>query len=836
MRLKKLAAFLIAVAAAALLCVAGTVAVYSEDTAPQNSHDHSGWTEWTSDNSLPTESGNYYLTGSVTYTTNMWIDIKSGNTVNICLNGNSITFTKSAGYYRVLSGAALNIYDCVDECGTVTGSSRAPIQTSGNTTLYNGNIVCGNGDGITVSSGGDLTIKGGHISGSKYGVLANDDANITMTGGTVDGGNVGIWSHSMHISGGTVFGDEYGIHSFGPLTVSGDVKISGNEHAIGHSRGGELIIEGGTIESSNDQGRPTITISSGSYVEISGGVIKGDYCITTMSDIVLSGTPTIEAVSASFDLSTYNSTEPKLIITEKLDSDVCYSVRTDCLYSRGFYVFTDSSDTDFNVLANFETSPELKTYNGGYIIIKKSNGQLALAQNIYTVTYDGGEHGEGEIEAASEPNGTNAVLSSEKFTRTGHIQTGWAIIDGGEKVYDFGDTYSDNADITLYPAWTACDHSSETPKWTNDENGGTHSRICEYCGATVNENHNFGDWAECEDGETHIRTCVDCKATETKEHIFNDWTECEDGKTHIRTCADCKATETKEHIFNDWTDCEDGKTHIRTCSACKAEETASHTEGEGEVTKEATDTEDGEMTYKCKDCGYVMRTEPIPAASGNTPVPPIDQPPVTDPDTDTDAGNVNVDSNSGENAPRVSIDGETAQKLEEEVMTERLTEEEREAVANGADLDIILSVEDAGNTVPAEDKQAAETVMADNGYVIGQYLNIDLLKLINGELSGRITRLNTPISITIEIPDGLRGENRAFAIVRVHDGKAEILEDQDNDPNTITILTDKFSTYAIVYQDNAGTADDNPNTGAVLIAAPFIAAAAAVILSKKRKH
>lgn len=40
-------------------------------------------------------------------------------------------------------------------------------------------------------------------------------------------------------------------------------------------------------------------------------------------------------------------------------------------------------------------------------------------------------------------------------------------------------------------------------------------------------------------------------------------------------------------------------------------------------------------------------------------------------------------------------------------------------------------------------------------------------------------------------------------MVRVHDGKAELLTDLDNEADTITIETDRFSTYAIVWQDVA---------------------------------
>ena len=227
-------------------------------------------------------------------------------------------------------------------------------------------------------------------------------------------------------------------------------------------------------------------------------------------------------------------------------------------------------------------------------------------------------------------------------------------------------------------------------------------------------------------------------------------------------------------------------------------------------------------------------TPPVTTSELSTTTPPA----TAEPDAlvDPNAGNIIVDSNSGDNAPDVSIDSETVNRLKEEIIAQHLTVEEKAAVENGADLEIILFVEDAGNTVPPQDKQAAETVITDTPYAIGQYLNIDMLKLINGQQVGKITELGTPISVTIEVPETLRGENRAYAIVRVHDGAAEILEDQDNDQNTITILTDRFSTYAIVYHDTENTDDNNLNTGVVLLIAPFIAAAAGVIVSRKRKY
>ena len=39
------------------------------------------------------------------------------------------------------------------------------------------------------------------------------------------------------------------------------------------------------------------------------------------------------------------------------------------------------------------------------------------------------------------------------------------------------------------------------------------------------------------------------------------------------------------------------------------------------------------------------------------------------------------------------------------------------------------------------------------------------------------------------------------SVIRVHDGKAEKLETDENEDGTLTFKTDKFSTYALAYED-----------------------------------
>ena len=85
----------------------------------------------------------------------------------------------------------------------------------------------------------------------------------------------------------------------------------------------------------------------------------------------------------------------------------------------------------------------------------------------YTVTYAPGANGTGTASTATKLEGTPLTLAGESFTRTGYKQTGWAAVDGGEKVYALGAIYENDEAITLYPVWTANQYTV-----TLDSNGG----------------------------------------------------------------------------------------------------------------------------------------------------------------------------------------------------------------------------------------------------------------------------------------------------------------------------------------------------------------------------
>ena len=177
-------------------------------------------------------------------------------------------------------------------------------------------------------------------------------------------------------------------------------------------------------------------------------------------------------------------------------------------------------------------------------------------------------------------------------------------------------------------------------------------------------------------------------------------------------------------------------------------------------------------------------------------------------------GSVTPEVKPGANAPATDISTPA-----EELKDMLLTDEEKQQVQNGTNIRIVLEVQDAGNTVSSSDKEAVAQAL--NGFTVGQYLNIDLYKLAEAERTD-IHETAKKIKIVIAVPEALRNadssKTRTFAVVRVHDGRAELLADLDGSADTITIETDRFSTYAIVYQDTANggggnNGNDNNNGG-----------------------
>lgn len=170
------------------------------------------------------------------------------------------------------------------------------------------------------------------------------------------------------------------------------------------------------------------------------------------------------------------------------------------------------------------------------------------------------------------------------------------------------------------------------------------------------------------------------------------------------------------------------------------------------------------------------------------------------------SGSLDAKAESGLGAPEVTVD-------EQEMRNTLITEEDRKALAEGKKIDYLLHVENENAPEVSEDeKTAIKNILAKEKYnfTVGQYLDISLTRSINNGGAVEVKETARPLTLTIHVlPELMKAAVEAaeppqFIVIRMHNGEATILKDLDADPNTITISTDLFSTYAIAYRNPLG--------------------------------
>lgn len=77
------------------------------------------------------------------------------------------------------------------------------------------------------------------------------------------------------------------------------------------------------------------------------------------------------------------------------------------------------------------------------------------AQIVYTIEYLSGNDVSATIVADKKAWGDILTLKGKEvaFERDGYIHDGWSLTDGGPIAYNFGDSYSQDKDLVLYPHW-----------------------------------------------------------------------------------------------------------------------------------------------------------------------------------------------------------------------------------------------------------------------------------------------------------------------------------------------------------------------------------------------
>ena len=335
--------FVLCVAIVLAVSLPGSTAFAAEGEPEATVHDHNDrtWTELTADGGT-LQSGNYYLAGDVTLTTDITIAVNA--TVTLCLNGYTLTGARTNAVITFNEGVDFTLEDCSADAsapagrGVITGgigfldeySARhgGGVYISGNSTFtMNGGTISGNtatfGGGVGVDNDGTFTMNGGTISGNTAnfdgGGVELVNGTFTMTGGTISGNSAYDWGGGVYVrnnstftmEGGTIsdntaktFGGgvyvAYGTFNMSGGTISGNTAQSGG--GVGVDNYGTFTMNGGTISDNTANygggvyaryGTFTLkggTISDNVATRNGGGIYCGSGCSLTLnSSSVITG-------------------------------------------------------------------------------------------------------------------------------------------------------------------------------------------------------------------------------------------------------------------------------------------------------------------------------------------------------------------------------------------------------------------------------------------------------------------------------------------------------------------------------------------------------------------
>ncbi len=195
-------------------------------------------------------------------------------------------------------------------------------------------------------------------------------------------------------------------------------------------------------------------------------------------------------------------------------------------------------------------------------------------------------------------------------------------------------------------------------------------------------------------------------------------------------------------------------------------------------------------------------TSPNPAP-GTSPVPSADPALTPDPgdggtnDNNTDNDNTGKDKSDGGSWPSSVLNSGVKAVMEvwkpttpDEIKRYACVGKETVRYTTSKDNDYPVSIENAVQGPMCF--KSFEAVLGD--YTIGRTFNIY-------SLSKNTYSMDEEIQVTIKIPSAIYKENRDYKMICVTKGGQPILyNDLDSDPETITIKTNKFYAYALIYK------------------------------------
>ena len=132
----------------------------------------------------------------------------------------------------------------------------------------------------------------------------------------------------------------------------------------------------------------------------------------------------------------------------------------------------------------------------------------------------------------------------------------------------------------------------------------------------------------------------------------------------------------------------------------------------------------------------------------------------------------------------------------------------------------------------------SDSISAKNFKVAG-YFDISIDALSADTVIGNLSELTSNVKFTVAIPEELlsvqKGYTRNFYIIRYHDGKSDVLLTTKQD-NFVSFESNKFSTYALAYEDVKEVTNPATNDGILIfIGLVFISLIGILFAYKKMK-
>lgn len=580
------------------------------------------WTAWNGTGNITyTNNVAYiYLSDDVTLTqTDFWgdalpLEVKSGNTLYLCLNGHSLT---NRGSNTICVYGTLVLCDCSGK-GTGTISHTQKTEEEGGS--FTGS------EGIHVNSGAAFTMYGGTISGNNGGVQVYK-STFTMYGGKISGNA----DRGVLVSGGTftMYGGEISHNTCITRSAEGGggVWVKDNGSNIGN-----FAMYGGTICNNtykgigNCGGGGVYASGTGDFT-IQGGTITGNQCSyddTSTSNGASGGGLYIS--DAHSKLRIENST----ISNNTCDGD-----------GGGIFIISNVTGSITNCTISNNSATGASSKGGG------------LAFDTATATITGGSitdnktAGNGGGMAVGSWGDDSKITLSGSMNFSGNAQGCTADKNGKLIGGTANDVYlNSSAYLRLADDFSKTSTAAIVVTTASEPNANGYKKIAEGSASVAkttdftygtDSNSAIGIIAKTNNGKVELLACKHNYSQKTDSD--NHWQECsvcgdiKDVAPHSGGKASCTAQAVcqgcnqpygglaaHDYDTTKWVKI-DNDHHGHKCKNCNAidENTkASHTWDDGEVTTQPKCEETGEKTYTCNTCN-AKKTETIDA-SGHTEV------------------------------------------------------------------------------------------------------------------------------------------------------------------------------------------------------------------------